>query len=224
MTHTEKVHVIFGLLGALAGGLAWWSCYHPGSRARLVWAALAFLIGFFLFIPVEAQTRTYKPVGWLDTLLSAIPESPQYWLGNWFSKLSQWHVLQHKIGGLLIMVVGVVEWRRGRGRPLGRVWDHALPLLLVGIGLSFGVHGGIEGHLQFRVERVHHWIFGAAFIAAGVTLLLAQTGRLQRPIWRAAWAILIVAVSLNIAFFYRLDPSARGTEIHHHEGTGPGMR
>lgn len=224
MTHTEKVHVIFGTMAALAGLLAVWSSYRPRSPARLCWPVIAFIIGFLLFIPVEAQTRTYQEVGWWDTLLSAVPENPSYWLDNWFDKLSQWHVVQHKIGGLLIMAVGVIEWRRARGRLERSIWGQLLPVLLVGIGLAFGVHGGGAAHLPNRAEQVHHWAFGAGFVAGGVGLFLSQRGTLRGPHWRALWAAMVVAVGLDIAFFYRLTPAERERGGHLHASAGSRLR
>lgn len=223
MTHTEKVHVIFGVLAAVTGGLALWHTVRPRSRAGLVWPILTFLIGFCLFIPVEAQTRTYIEVGWWDTLLSVVPDSPQYWLDNWFTKLTAWHVVQHKVGGLLIMIVGVVEWQRARGR-LARSWRrYVLPVLLVLIGIAFGVHGGSAAHLPYHSELIHHRIFGVAFVLAGLTQVLVETGRL-RGAWRATWTLLVLVVGLDIAFFYRLDPRELPTGGHHHASADPGMR
>jgi len=216
MTHTEKVHSIFGLLAFVTGALALWSAYHPAHRARLVWPVLAFLIGFFLFIPVEAQTRTYKEVGWWDTLLSAVPDNAGYWISNWFRYLDQWHVVQHKIGGFLIMVAGVIEWRRARGR-LALSWRWAFPVLLVGIALAFGVHGGSGEHLPHRIEVTHHQLFGIALGLAGVALALTHAGRLRHPAWRGLWAILVMVVGLDMAFFYRLPPADRAPAPHQHE-------
>lgn len=223
MTHTEKVHVVFGILGAVTGALALWHAFHPTSRARFVWPVLAFLIGFCLFIPVEAQTRTYQEVGWWQTILSVVPDSPRYWLDNWFAKLASRHVVQHKAGGLLIMVVGVVEWQRARGRLATSAWRFALPVLLVLIGLAFGIHGGTAVHLPHRTEQVHHRIFGVGFVLAGMVQALVEMGRL-RGAWRGAWALLVVLVGLDIAFFYRIDPSEFQTGEHQHASAGSGLR
>lgn len=219
MTHTEKVHVIFGVLAALTGGLALWHAFRPRSRAALVWPLLALGIGLALFVPVEAQTRTYVEVGWWDTLLSVVPDSPRYWLNNWFAKLGEWHVVQHKIGGLLIMIVGAVEWRRARGGLQGLAWKFVLPVLLVAIGLSFGIHGGTRAHLPNRTETLHHQVFGLAFVVAGVTKGLVESRRLGGA-WRGAWALVVLLVGLDIALLYRLDPVERQVGGRHHESTG----
>jgi hypothetical protein len=190
-----------------------------------VWPALAFLIGFFLFIPVEAGSRTYQDVGWWDTLRSAVPQHPGSWLRDWAHYLSERHVIQHKVGSFCMMVVGVIEFCRARGRLAGAAWGWALPLLLGSIAVAFGVHGGNAEHLPHRTEQIHHHIFGVAFGLAVVSLLLVRAGRLQGPWWRSLWAILVLLVGLDITFFYRLSPAERSMpEEQHHAGAGTGMR
>jgi hypothetical protein len=225
MTHTEKVHVIFGLVGALTGFLALWSSYHPESRARFLWPILAFLIGLFLFIPVEAQTRTYQDMGWWETLRSVVPQHPATWVSDWFRYLTHWHVVQHKVGSFLMMVAGGVELGRARGRLTAPEWAWIFPALLMGIAIAFGLHGGSAEHLPYQTEQLHHQVLGVAFAVAAVSLLLVRTGRLRGPAWQGLWAILVMAVGLDIAFFYRLTPVERGTmEGHHHASADPGMR
>lgn len=223
MTHTEKVHVVYGILAVFAGGFALWHAVRPSSRARFVWPGIALLIGFCLFVPVEAQTRTYAEVGWWDTIRSLVPQDPRHWLGDWFATLAAWHAVQHKMGGLLIMAVGVIEWQRARGRLLTSRWGYALPVLLFTIGLTFGIHGGTSTHLPYRSEQVHHWILGMAFVLAAVVQALVEAKRLGGA-WRGAWAMLILLVGLDIAFFYRLDPREFTPGQHHHASADPRAR
>jgi hypothetical protein len=224
MTHTEKVHVMLGSAAALAGALALWEVYRPNSRARLCWPVLAFLIGLFLFIPVEARSRTYQDLGWWEVLLSAVPEHPTTWIRDWFYYLPQRHVIQHKIGALCIMAIGLIEFRRAQGGLPGRAAGLALPALLLGTGIAFGVHGGTAAHLSHSVEQIHHQVLGVAFAAAAATLSLSRTGRLRAHFWKGLWAALVLAVGLDIAVLYRLRPTENDKEIHHHESAGPGMR
>lgn len=225
MTHTERVHVLFGLVGAIIGLLALWSSYHPQSRARFVWPILAFLVGFFLFIPVEAQTRTYQDVGWWETLRSFVPQHPGTWVNDWLTYLPQRHVVQHKVGSLLMMAAGVIEWSRARSRLGAPGWAWVFPALLLGVAVAFGMHGATAEHLPNRTEHLHHKVMGAAFAVAAVSLLLVRTGRLHSPFWQGLWAILVLVVGLDIALFYRLTPTERkNTEEHHHASADPGMR
>lgn len=224
MTHTEKVHVILGSVAAAAGALALWQVYRPTYRARFAWPVLAFLIGFFLFIPVEAQSRTYQELGWWDVLRSAVPEHPATWMRDWLHYLPQRHVIQHKIGSLCVMAIGAIEFRRAQGGLPGRAWGLALPALLVGTAIAFGLHGGTAVHLTHRVEQAHHQVLGVALAAAGITLALSRTGLLRARFWEGLWAALVLAVGLDIAVFYRIRPAEQGKEVYHHESAGPGMR
>jgi len=224
MTHTEYVHVFFGFAVAIAGALAFWSGLHPASRLRFVWPIMIFLIGLCLFIPVEAQTRTYQIVPWWQAALSVVPQHPSRWLHDWIVPLSQIHVIQHKLAGLLTMVIGVVEWRRARGAHLAAVWRWLLPGLMITVGLLFGIHGGNMHHLPHRVEQVHHHILGAALGVSGLLLLGYETGTLRARAWGLAWTVLLMLVGLDIGLFYRLDPTDRGMGAMQHEGTGTGMR
>lgn len=223
MIHTEKVHVMFGLLAALGGACALRATFRPTSPTRLVWPVIAVVVGVVLFIPVEGHTLTYQEVGWWDTIRSMIPTDRANWIPNWIATLSVRHVLQHKIGGLCIIVMGAVEFLRGMGWLSRTGWGAVLPVMLAGAGLAFGIHGGSAEHLPTRGEQLHHWVFGAAFVAAGLSLGLARSGRLSGRMWLGAWAVLVMLVGLQIALLYRVEPPT-GTEEHQHEGTGSGQR
>lgn len=224
MTHTERVHVLFGLVAAVVGGLALRGCYRPAGWARLAWPVLAFLIGVCLFIPVEAQSRTYQPTGWWETLVSVVPQHPRTWAGDWLRYLPQRHVVQHKLGALGIMAVGGVEWLRARGRLAGSAGRWALPALLLAVAIAFGVHGGSPAHLSHPSELLHHHILGLALAAGAVSAALVRAGLLPARPYEAVWPALVLIVGLDVALFYRLSPTERMAGGHHHESADPGMR
>jgi hypothetical protein len=224
MVHTEKVHVMFGLLAAIGGASALRTTWKPGSRLRLVWPAVALLLGIALFIPVEGHTLTYEPLGWWATIASAIPTDRVNWIPNWIDTLSVRHVLQHKVGAAAVIVLAVVEALRGSGRLKGRAWDSMLPLMLIAIGLAFGIHGNSAEHLPSIAEQVHHWILGVVLTFGGTTLGLARLGALSHRHWHAIWAAGVLFVGLDIAVFYRLDSTPSSAEAHQHESPGPRVR
>jgi hypothetical protein len=223
MTHTEKVHVVFGILSAIVGGLALWHLLRPRSRAGLVWPVLVFLIGLILFIPVEAQSRTYQAVPWSDVLLSAVPQHPSTWLGDWLHYLTQRHVVQHKIGGLCLTLAGLVEFLRIRGRLAPR-WSLLFPALLLGAALSFGIHGGTAMHLSHHTEQLSHKVLGVLLGTGAVTLALVRSGRIHGRLWEGVWAALVLCLGIGIAVSYRLTPLERSQEVHHHESASPRLR
>jgi hypothetical protein len=222
MTHTEKVHVIFGMLLVVIGCLALWDLFRPGSRSGIVWPILTFLIGFCLFIPVESQSRTYQVVGWSDTLLSPVPEHPTTWLRDWFHYLPQAHVIQHKIGAFCLMAAGMVETLRFRGRLLAG--NLIFPFLLLAVALSFGIHGGTAAHLSHPTEHRTHQVLGLAFGIGAVTLALARIRRIRGWFWEGFWAALVIVVGVILVASYRLSPTERSREAHRHESIDPGLR
>jgi len=208
MTHTERVHVYFGLGLILIGVLAAVGERRRGGPAQLISALLVLGIGLALFVPVEEGTLTYREVGWLAVLRSIVPNDPGTWLSQWWTHATAPHVIQHKVGGFLAVLAGVIEVGRAR-----RWWDGtaaglALPILSVGTGAAFGIHGGTADHLPNPVEQVHHWLLGGGLALAGVLLGLQRTGKLRHPAWRYAWPVLVILVGLQIALFYRLPEAS----------------
>lgn len=210
MTHTEKVHIFFGVGLLLIGGLALHGTARPRSFTRSAWPLLTVLLGFMLFVPVEARTRTYESVGWWQTLFSWIPQEPGVWVKSWIDAVGSIHAIQHKIGGMLAMLGGVVELHVARRSPDPGRMAELTSLLTMSVGVAFGVHGGTAEHLPSLREQIHHWVLGAALVSAGVLLLLHQRGVLSRSIWRFAWPVLIALAGLDLVVFYRLAGSEHG--------------
>jgi hypothetical protein len=204
VTHTELVHSYFGAGVAAMGILAAAAVRRPGGAAHRAWPVLSVLIGLCLFLPVEAHTRTYQQVGWLATLESVVPEHAGTWFRDWWATVQSVHAVQHKLGGLLAMAAGVVEFGVARGRLRKPVWGRLLPWFSIGLGLAFGVHGGTAAHLPSRTEQMHHWILGAAFVVGGAILALSDAGVLSGARWRYAWPLLVTLAGLDLALFYRL--------------------
>lgn len=224
MTYTEKVHVVFGVMIILTGGLALWGTIRPRGPGASLWPLVAFLMGFGLFIPVEAHSRTYQGVGWADAILSFVPPHPATWVQDWFHYLPYRHAIQHKLSAMIAMSVGVLEFARARGRLAEGTWKLAFPALLLGVAVSLGIHGGTGGHLMYSSEQRQHHMMGVALAVGGITLALVRTGRLPARPWASTWAALLLLIGLVVTFSYRLTPAELGTEVHHHESTGPGMR
>jgi hypothetical protein len=224
MTYTEKIHVVFGVMTSLIGALALWGTLRPRSPGAWLWPIVAFFMGLGLFIPVEAHSRTYQDVGWMEAIFSFVPPHPATWWRDWLHYMPYPHAIQHKLAALLTMAIGVIEFARARGRLAGRGWGLALPALILGIALSLGIHGGTGGHLMHHSEQLQHQLLGVAFTVGAITLALVRTGHLHDRRWEGIWSAIVLLVGLNLTFAYRLTPAERGTEVHQHESTGPGMR
>ena len=221
MTHTERAHVLFGVGLALLGMLAILAERRHSRPAATLWPVIALLIGLLLFIPVEAQTRTYTQVGWLELLRTIAPDSPATWIRDWLAKAHAPHVIQHKVGGLAAMLAGAVELALARGWLRASGWRAVLPACLVVVGLAFGVHGGTSHHLPFHMEQAQHHLLGVGLVTAGGTLALSRAGVLRHPSWAMVWPTLALLAGLNLALFYRLPPQTNGHGDHAPVGKTP---
>jgi predicted amidohydrolase YtcJ len=205
VTHTEHVHLLFGI-GLTLAGLGWLGDQaRPGTPLRYAWPLLVFLVGLFLVIPTETQERTYLQVGLWDTFLSVFPNS----LSVWLATVQQPHVIQHKTAGVCAMLAGGIEVGRAGGWLAAPRWRWAMPALAIGAGLAVGVHGGSHQHLPRVVEQFHHWILGGALVLGGVVhgWALAPGG------WRLGRFVLpslVLLAGLDLALFYRLRDSSPG--------------
>src|SRR5512138_3431354 len=199
MTHTEHVHILFGVGLALAGTL-WFVAQFPAtSRLRYLWPMVLFAVGFFLVISTETQERTYRQVDTWDTFLSVFPDS----LSVWLASVKKFHVIQHKLTGVLAMAAATIEEARAWGKLVSPPWRWALPALTIGAGLAIGIHGGTHQHLPRMVEQAHHWILGSALVAGGSVQLVAASHPGGR-VWSLVLPALVTLAGLDLALFYRL--------------------
>ncbi len=200
MTHTEHVHILFGVGLALAG-ICWIGAEaFPASPLRYIWPALLFFIGLFLVIPTETQERTYARVGAWDTFLSVFPNS----LSVWLATVQKVHVIQHKTAGICAMVAGGVEGARAAGGLPAGGWRWTMPITAILAGLAIGVHGGTHTHLPRFGEQLHHWIMGTAMAGGGLVHAFATRTDRPYPIGRAVLPAMLLVAGLDLVLFYRI--------------------
>jgi hypothetical protein len=214
MTHTERVHVLFGAGLVLMALLAIQAERRPGGMAAAAWPGLAVVIGLLLFVPVEAQTRTYAVLGWMDVLRTLVPDRPAHWLGDWLVTAHATHALQHKVGAAAAMLAGGVELGRARGALPHPGWRHVLPACLLVVAASFGLHGGTSHHLPFAMEQRQHHVMGVSFAAGGLSVGLHRAGILPQRGWALVWPVLALLAGVGLVLFYRLPPDAAGHPMH----------
>ena len=214
MTHTEWVHVLFGIGLVLMALLAIRAEYRPGGMADTAWPSLAILIGLLLFVPVEAHTRTYMVLGWMDVLRTLVPDRPSHWLGDWLVAVRPGFVVQHTIGGAVAMLLGSVELCRARGILTDPRWRYVLPVALLVAAVSFGLHGGTSHHLPFATEQRQHHVMGAGFALGGLSAYLHRAGMLPHRRWALVWPVLALVAGISLVLFYRLPPGAAGHPMH----------
>ena len=200
MTHTEHVHLLFGIGLAMTGVLWLGAQAHPAGPLRYVWPPLLFAVGFFLVIPTETQERTYARVDAWDTFLSVFPSS----LSVWLTTVQKTHVIQHKVTGVCAMLAGGIEGSRALRWLSAPRWRWALPLLTIAAGLAIGVHGGTHQHLPRLIEQAHHWILGGVLVLGGAAHAVAIGRVPARPIWQRVLPALVLVAGVDLALFYRL--------------------
>jgi hypothetical protein len=198
MTHTEHVHLLFGIGLTMAGALWLGAQAYPAGPLRYVWPLFLVAVGLFLVIPTETQERTYAQVGVWDTFLSVFPNS----LGTWLATVQKPHVIQHKLAGVCALLAGAIESGRAGRWLAAPQWRWALPLLTIAAGLAIGVHGGTHQHLP--PEQAHHWILGGALVLGGTVHAVAMGYLPERPIWQRVLPTLVLAAGLDLALLYRL--------------------
>lgn len=200
MTHTEYVHILFGIGLAMTGILWLGATAYPSAPFRYAWPPILFLVGLFLVIPTETQERTYTRVGAWDTFLSVFPNS----LAVWLATVQKVHVIQHKTAGLCAMLAAGVEGGRAVGWLTASGWRWAMPVLAILAGLAVGLHGGTHTHLPRFGEQLHHWILGTAMAGGGIVHAFASTANPRRPLAEAVLPFLVLLAGLDLALFYRI--------------------
>lgn len=120
--------------------------------------------------------------------------------------LSDKMILQHKILGAAMTVLGVAEWMRRRGRG----WRHAPTVLFLIIAAASGIM--LQFHFQDRVDpthvqawrtvNTHHLITAVLGAAVLVARALDEFGIVRRGAFTYVWPVLLTAVGAMLAIYW----------------------
>jgi putative copper resistance protein D len=150
------------------------------------WPAGFLVLGVFVFLRTSANDAVW-------------PFGPY---GVWETMLADAEMLQHRLGALLVVLLGVVEWR-ARVRPGSRV-RYVFPLLAAtgGLLLLTHSHAAFEPKSDFLIQVTHTTMGGLAVLMACARWLEL---RLAGPTSRLAGATANVAMLLIalILVFYQ---------------------
>ncbi|HLZ33137.1 MAG TPA: hypothetical protein VKP13_03915 [Nitrospira sp.] len=114
-------------------------------------------------------------------------------------------IIQHKIYGLLALLVGSVELFRRLGRAGHLAWATPLPLMAIVGGLMlFGHSHGV--HPSAHKIAIHHAIMGAMAVTAGSSKLYSSwvhpvLGRASSHKWESVWAGLILLIGAQLVIY-----------------------
>lgn len=113
-------------------------------------------------------------------------------------------ILQHKIYGILALMVGSIELFRRSARIGHKAWASPLPLMAIVGGLMlFGHSHGF--HPSAEKIAMHHAIMGTMAVTAGSTKLLSgwvsPTGQSSSTRWEWVWVCLILLIGGQLLIY-----------------------
>ena len=181
---SEFNHHLAGLFVVLAGLfiLAEKDARERWPWTRFAWPVCFILSGIFVLV-------------WSDTELW--PFGPQSW---YYGLTHHLEVLQHKIFAVLLLVLGLLEFRRARGLLKSGWSSWVFPVLaIVGSSMLFfhkhqpGMHGPNYMELMMRIQSEH---FSFAVTGFGIALSkgLAETPFAWRPFFERLFPALLITL------------------------------
>lgn len=153
------------------------------SRLTLVWAALA--LGLAAFVLYRSDPEHW-PLG-VRTLAETLGDR---------------ETVEHKLSGVIILAMGVVEWLRARGTVSHWAWGLILPWLAItgGTILLFHVHP-VSNFNYLGRNNQPHITEGITAILIGVTYLLGEWGIIRQRWWRFVTPLLVVLMGVQLIVY-----------------------
>lgn len=197
-TYSERNHWLAGIFLLLIGYGEWRTAggKTAGWAQMLVPAAL-FACGVFLLIWSDHEAWPIGRMSFIETLSGGDPE-----------------ILQHKIIGLMSILVGAIEAGRRSGRLLNLRWEYVLPVYASVGGLLLLVHEHGPHPSGHQIDQHHTLMAGlaiAAAVAKGLTLWSAsssrgdmaapRTGPQIRLVGGRIWASFIIILGLSLLLY-----------------------
>jgi len=189
VAYSEFNHHLAGLFVLLMG------CAELSQSLRLpslLWVRLllptAMLFGsVFLLVGSDHEAWPIGSLSFAQTLFGHDPE-----------------IIQHKIYGLLLFLVGTIEALRRVGRISDGLWSAPLPLFAIIGGLMlFGHSHGV--HPSAEKIAMHHVMMGMMAATAGSFKLLSgwfrSSSHVLSSTWEWLWAGLIVFIGMQLLMY-----------------------
>lgn len=188
---SELNHHIAGFLVALAG--LFLVLERPAlplsSRLRVLWPACFMVGGLFLLVFSDTEIWPFGP----QTLWHAMAHDPED--------------RQHKLFALILLIVGVVEYQRVRGRWNTRLtpWVFSVAGIAGAILLLFHSHSGDmhrAGAMQLmqHIELQHRWY---ASVGAGVVTAkhMSELPSRSQKVFTLLWPALLITLGLLLMLY-----------------------
>jgi hypothetical protein len=189
IAYSEHNHHIAGFLVVIMGLAELTHVLHlPSLRgARLLLPSALIFAGLFLLIWSDHEAWPVGSLSFGETFLGADHE-----------------ILQHKIYGILALVVGSVELFRRLGQIGHKAWASPLPLMaIVGGVMLFGHSHGF--HPSAQKIAMHHAIMGTMAVTAGSSKLVSTwvtpAERAGSTNWEWVWVSLILLIGAQLLLY-----------------------
>jgi hypothetical protein len=156
-----------------------------------------------LLLPVAMVVTGIFLMIWSDH--DAWPIGPRSFSQTFFG--GDWEAVQHKLFGILLLIVGSIEWLRRIGRLDQFWWRLPLPAFAIVGGLSLFLHSH-GAHPSAHKIAVHHAIMGVMAITAGSSKLVSGRGEAVlgstsrcRSVWELAWAAFVLLIGIQLLLY-----------------------
>lgn len=130
------------------------------------------------------------------------PYAWPYGVKGFAESLAERKVLEHKLSGVIILVMGVVEWLRSRKTLVHWAWGMIFPLLAItgGTVLFFHVHPESNFNYLGRFNQPHV-TEGITAVLVGVTYLLNEWEVVKGRWWKFAPPLLVILMGLQLILY-----------------------
>lgn len=150
----------------------------------------AFVIVIGLLLAHHAGALRHRWVPWLlPTLLVGygIESGLDWWIhGDARPEHYLPQALQHVMQGSAVLLAGLVEGARLRGRLQAVGWGYVLPAALTIVGVAFWAHSQHGAQVDPTVMMVQHRGFAVALVTAALMRTL-EIALLRRGVFEGAW-------------------------------------
>jgi len=188
---SEFNHHLAGLFVALAGVfiLSQGILVKRWVAVKYAWPACFLLSGIFVLVWSDTELWPFGHRGWLEALRN------------------NREVLQHKVFAVLLLALGVIEWRRASG-VLKAIWSGwVFPALAIGGSLLLlfhqhegGMHGPNHMELMARIQS-EHLSYAVTGIGIGLAKGLAEVNTRFRGVFSKSWPLLMTVLGVLLMFY-----------------------